>query len=75
MMIAHIGMPTVALFVLCHFYSRNRVRSGQQILDNMFRDPLMRLWNRDQLDLEFERAATRSLRTGAPLTLLLVDID
>lgn len=75
LVIAHIAMPAIALLVGCHFYCRNRARSSRQMLERMFRDPLTRLWNRDKLDIEFEREANRSRRTGAPLTLLLVDLD
>lgn len=75
LVIAHVGMPTIALFVVCHFYSRSRARSGRQLLERAFRDPLTGLWNRDKLDIEFERERQRSQRTGAPLALLLLDID
>ena len=75
LVVAHIAMPTLALFVVCHFYARSRTRSARQMLERVFRDPLTGLWNRDKLDIEFEREARRSRRTGAAVTLLLLDLD
>jgi diguanylate cyclase (GGDEF)-like protein len=74
-LIAHVMTPTVALFIVCHFYSRSRTRSVNQMLERIFRDPLTGLWNREKLTSEFERERQRAKRTGMPLSLALIDLD
>lgn len=75
LLVAHVTMPVLALFVLCHFYARGRARSVQQMLDRVFRDPLTGLWNRDKLESELEREKARAQRSGNPLSILLIDLD
>lgn len=73
--LAHMITPTLALFVVCHFYVRDRIQSEEDLLERVFTDPLTELWNREKLLSEFEHEQKRSQRSGAPLSLILIDLD
>ena len=64
------------LFFVSHFSDiTNRKRSEQQLAHAATHDPLTGLANRVLLVGEIDRALRASARTGAPVSLLLVDLD
>src|SRR5690606_33500737 len=73
--IVHTMAPMLLLLIGSHVYSRSRQRSDQRLFERAYQDPLTQLWNREKLQSEFQRERQRTLRTGMPLSLLLIDLD
>ncbi len=71
----HTMAPMLLLLIGSHVYSRSRQRSDRRLFERAYQDPLTQLWNREKLLTEFQRERQRAMRTGMPLSLLLVDLD
>lgn len=73
--VAHVFVPTLVLFFVCHFYARQNSSSFNHILDRTLRDPLTGLWNREKLASAFSREKERALQDETPLSFILIDLD
>ena len=73
--VAHVLVPVIILFVLCHVYSLRRKADFERMLEKASRDPLTGLGNREKLMREFNVQQQRARRDAAPFSLILIDLD
>lgn len=73
--IADATLPALVTIAFFHFWTLSRQHTDRDLLHKVFRDPLTALANRDKLEIEFEREQRRARRSGAPLSLILIDLD
>jgi biofilm PGA synthesis protein PgaA len=64
-----------AIMVSIVRHVRGQTRTNRQLQELAHTDGLTGLYNRRYLDAEIERACQRARRTGAPLSVLMADID
>ncbi len=72
--VAHVIVPVVILFVLCHVLARHRASDMERFLESTARDPLTGLGNRERLMNEYA-IQQYGLSEENPLSVMLVDLD
>lgn len=70
-----IAVTMTATGFFSHIFSSNIDRQKQALLQLATVDPLTGVRNRHELQLELQRACNQQTRSGAPVTLLILDID
>lgn len=73
--LADVVVPIIGAFIVCHFYSRSQTVFDAQMQERIGADSLTGLGNRHKLQPEFDRERQRAERTGAPLSMILIDLD
>ncbi|HWV11601.1 MAG TPA: GGDEF domain-containing protein, partial [Pseudomonas sp.] len=72
---ANIGLASLAIMLFSHIYERSRLHNEQRLLELASTDSLTGLANRTRLAEIFQRESAHARRTGAPLSLVFLDID
>jgi diguanylate cyclase (GGDEF)-like protein len=73
--IANIGLMSLTILAFSHIYEITREQSESRLLKMAQTDALTGLANRARLSDVFEQERKRSLRSGTPLSMLVLDLD
>ncbi len=75
MMMANVGLSSMAILLLSHIYERSRVRNEARLIELASTDNLTGLANRMKLAEVLERERSHALRDNKPLSLIVLDVD